>query len=141
MIYSKACEYAIRAMTYLARHSDRMCLAKEISSSEEIPHYFLSKILQSLAREGLLKSTKGPGGGFQLAKSAKSITLYHIKKAVDGVNDLEECAVGLARCNDEVPCPLHDTFQPLREQIKQYLKETTLADMAQAVEAKRTGAK
>jgi len=137
MIYSKACEYAIRAMTYLARHPNRMCLAKEISSNEEIPHYFLSKILQSLAREGLLKSTKGPGGGFQLAKPAKSITLYHIKKAVDGVNDLEECAVGLARCNDQVPCPLHDTFQPLRQQIKQYLRETTLADMARAVEAKR----
>lgn len=137
MIYSKACEYAIRAMTYLARHSDRMCLAKEISSDEEIPHYFLSKILQSLAREGLLKSTKGPGGGFQLAKPPKAITLYHIKRAVDGVGDLEECAVGLARCNDKMPCPLHDTFQPLRERIKRYLKETTLADMAQAVEAKR----
>jgi Rrf2 family protein len=113
-----------------------MCLAREISAQEEIPHYFLSKILQNLAREGLLKSTKGPGGGFQLAKPAKSITLYHIKRSVDGVSDLEECAVGLARCTDETPCPLHDTFKPLRKQIESYLKGTTLAEMAQAMEEK-----
>lgn len=136
MIYSKACEYAIRAMTHLARRSEEMCLAREISAQEEIPHYFLSKILQNLAREGLLRSTKGPGGGFQLVKPAREITLYDIKAAVDGVADLTECAVGLARCTDETPCPLHDTFKPLRKQIEAYLRSTTLEDMAQAVEAK-----
>ncbi len=137
MIYSNACEYAIRALTYLARNSEQACLAKEISQGEKIPHYFLSKILQDLARKGLLKSMKGPGGGFRLAKSAEKLTLYEIKKAIDGVADLDECAVGLARCNDHMPCPLHDTFKPLREQIKEYLQTTTLADMASAVEKKR----
>jgi len=137
MIYSKACEYAIRALTHLARHPERLCLAKEISQKEEIPHYFLSKILQSLAREGLLKSVKGPGGGFKLAKPPEEFTLYEIKEAVDGVADLEECAVGLERCDDETPCPLHETFKPIREQIKAYLRTTTLADMARAVEKKR----
>jgi len=138
MIYSKACEYAIRALTYLARHPERPCLAKEISQSEGIPHYFLSKILQNLARSGLLRSAKGPGGGFQLAKPAKEFTLYEIKAAVDGVADLEECAVGLERCDDEVPCPLHETFKPLRQRIKRYLEETTLEAMARAVEEKKS---
>jgi Rrf2 family protein len=137
MIYSKACEYAIRALTYLARHPDRSCLAKEIAQHEGIPHYFLSKILQNLARDGLLRSAKGPGGGFQLAKPPKEFTLYEIKAAVDGVADLEECAVGLERCDDEVPCPLHETFKPLRERIKRYLEETTLEAMAKAVEEKK----
>ncbi len=136
MIYSKACEYAIRAMTHLARHSDRLCLAREVSTQEEIPQYFLSKILQNLARDGLLKSMKGPGGGFQLMKPAGEITLYDIKAAVDGVADLTECAVGLGCCTDETPCPLHDTFKPLREQIERYLQSTTLEEMAQAVEVK-----
>ncbi len=137
MIYSKACEYGIRALTYLARHPNRLCLAKEISQSEGIPHYFLSKILQNLARQGVLRSVKGPGGGFQLAKDPEELTLYDIKALLDGTQDLDECAVGLGRCTDETPCPLHDAFQPLRERIKRYLKETTLADMARAVEAKR----
>jgi Rrf2 family iron-sulfur cluster assembly transcriptional regulator len=138
MIYSNACEYAIRALTYLAQHPGQFCLAKEISQSEKIPHYFLSKILQDLARAGLLKSVKGPGGGFQLAKPAAKFTLYEIKKAVDGVADLDECAVGLSRCNDAMPCPLHETFKPLREQMRTYLQTTTLAAMADAVERKRS---
>jgi len=140
MIYSKACEYAIRALTYLARHFDRSCLVKEISNHEEIPHYFLGKILQSLARDGLLKSAKGPGGGFKLAKSPEELTLLEIKEAVDGVADLEECAVGLEKCDDETPCPLHETFKPIREQIKAYLRTTTLSDMARAVEEKHKNA-
>lgn len=137
MIYSNACEYGIRAMTFLARHHDELHLARNIAEAEEIPYYFLSKILQSLARDGLLKSTKGRGGGFQLAKSPERITLHHIKVSIDGADDLKECAVGLARCNDSQPCPLHDTFKPLRENIQRYLKETTLSEMAKAVESKQ----
>ena len=137
MIYSNACEYAIRAMTYLARNPSALHLAREIAEEEEIPYYFLSKILQNLARDGLLKSTKGRGGGFELAKKPESIKLYDIKVSIDGDVDLYECAVGLAKCNDRQPCPLHDTFKPLRERIKRYLKETSLSEMAFAVEEKR----
>ncbi|MBI1729109.1 Rrf2 family transcriptional regulator [Candidatus Acetothermia bacterium] len=137
MIYSNACEYAIRAMTHLAKKPDELHLAREIAQDETIPYYFLSKILQTLAKNGLLSSTKGRGGGFQLAKAPEKISLYDIKVCIDGALDLDECAVGLARCSDKQPCPLHDTFKPLRERIRAYLKETSLAHMAVAVEAKR----
>ncbi len=137
MIYSNACEYAIRALAHLARHPDQLHLAREIAESERIPYYFLSKILQTLARQGLLRSAKGRGGGFELAKAPNRISLYDIKVCIDGDNDLYECAVGLSRCNDKQPCPLHDTFKPLREMIQTYLKETTLADMSDAVNKKR----
>lgn len=137
MIYSKQCAYAIRALTYLARHPNERCRAQEISQEDGIPYYFLSQTLQGLVRDGLLHSTKGPGGGFQLARPAKAITLYEIKQAVDGVADLEECAVGLERCTERVPCPLHSTFEPLRERMRRYLQETNLAMMAQTVEEKQ----
>jgi len=137
MIYSKECEYAIRAMTYLAQHAERRCLAREISEKENLPHHFLSKILQTLAREKLVDSAKGPNGGFQLSKPAKNITLYHIKAFVDGVDDLNDCAVGLSKCNDDMPCPLHDDFKPIRERIKNYLKNTSLADMTKALSKKK----
>lgn len=138
MIYSKACEYGIRALTHLARQPGQLAVVRDISDAEDIPHYFLGKILQTMAKEGLVRSTKGPGGGFTLATSAEEITLYRIKAAIDGVDDLTECAVGLAQCNDQMPCPLHDTFSPLRERIKTYLQTTTLAAMADAVDRKQT---
>jgi len=137
MIYSNACEYAIRGMTYLARSPKELHLAREIAEREEIPYFFLSKILQTLAKAGLLKSIKGRGGGFQLAKSPEKITLYDIKVCIDGAADLDACAVGLSRCSDKQPCPLHDTFKPLRASIRSYLKETSLADMSRAVTKKR----
>ena len=141
MIYSNACEYAIRAMTYLARRPNQLHLAREIAEEEEIPYYFLSKILQNLARDGLLKSTKGRGGGFELAKKPGRVKLYDIKVSIDGDADLSDCAVGLGKCDDKQPCPLHDTFKPLRESIRQYLKDTSLIDMAEAVEEKRKSMK
>jgi len=137
LLYSKECEYAIRALTHLAHHPDRRCLAKEIAEAEDVPYYFLSKILQNLARDGFLSSAKGPKGGFQLARPAPEVTLYDIRASVDGVDDLDACAAGLARCNDRMPCPLHESFKPLRERIKTYLQGTDLAAMTAAVERKR----
>ncbi|MFB6285420.1 MAG: Rrf2 family transcriptional regulator [Candidatus Bipolaricaulia bacterium] len=140
MIYSKACEYGIRAMTHLALHPDERSVVRDISADEDVPHYFLGKILQTLAKHGLVSSTKGPGGGFGLAKPAAEITLYDIRAAIDGNDDLYACAVGYESCSTESPCALHDDFEPLRDQIIDYLQSTTLAAMANAVESKRTSA-
>lgn len=138
MIYSKACEYGIRAMTHLALHPDERSVVRDISDSEDVPHYFLGKILQTLAKHGLVSSTKGPGGGFGLAKPADEITLYDIRGAIDGNDDLYACAVGYEGCTAQSPCALHHDFEPLRDQIIDYLQSTTLAAMATAVESKRT---
>jgi Rrf2 family protein len=138
MIHSSACEYAIRAMTYVAGHeSGKRLLARDISEHEKIPGPFLGKIFQTLVRAGLLKSSKGPGGGFSLAKDASAITLYDIYRAIDGTTYLDACAVGLARCSDEMPCPLHERWKPIREKIRTYLEATSLADMAAATRKKR----
>jgi Rrf2 family protein len=138
MIQSTACEYAIRAMTYLAAFEPgQRVLARDVSAHEKVPGPFLGKIFQTLVRSNLLTSNKGPGGGFALARSARDIKLFDIYQAIDGTAYLDACAVGLARCSDETPCPLHDRWKPIRERIRQYLETTTLADMAQATQAKR----
>lgn len=149
MLYSRACEYAIRALTYLALRDRRARSAcsrrrhplKEIAAQEEIPPGFLAKILQALVRAGLLVSWRGPQGGFSLARPARQITLYHIRAAIDGTEDLERCAAGLTLCSDSTPCPLHRHWKPLRLQISSYLKSTTLADMAQALQEGRAQAR
>lgn len=138
MIYSNACEYGIRALVYLVeRGGGKRVLLRDIAKNEDIPGPFLGKVFQTLVKAGLLKSTKGPGGGYEMARSADSVTLYDILCTIDGDKDLEGCAVGLSECTDEQRCPLHDSWQPIRESIKTYLMNTTLVDMASAVEKKR----
>jgi len=142
MLYSSACEYAIRAMTHLALEAaepdrNRMCSVKVIAENEHIPQPFLGKIFQTLVRAQLVQSAKGPHGGFALARAADEISLYEIRVIIDGVADLERCAIGLPRCSDETRCPHHPSWKVLRNQIKKYLQQTTLRDVAQAAESHR----
>jgi len=138
VLYSSACGYATRALIYLAAQPPgAFSQAREIAAAEEIPEAFLGKILQDLVRAGLLHSAKGPHGGYALARPAAAITLLAIKQLIDGTSDLEACASGLGRCSDDMPCPQHERFKPLREGIRRYLATTTVADMAQALAEKR----
>lgn len=138
MIYSKPCEYAIRALSYLARFPpDQATQGKEIAKAEGLPAPVLGKVLQELVRKGLLESRRGPGGGFRLARRPQLITLRDVVAAIDGLDQFLECAVGLERCSDESPCPLHDTWKGLRTQMMKYLEATTLDDMATAVARKK----
>ena len=138
MIYSKPCEYAIRALAYLAQRRDGTAArGEEIARAEKIPAPVLGKILQKLVRRGLLESRRGPGGGYRLARRAELITLRDVVGAIDGLDQFLECAVGLERCADDAPCPLHDTWKSLRTQMMNYLETTTLSEMAQAVARKK----
>jgi Rrf2 family protein len=138
MLYSKPCEYAIRALAYMARepHS-RAVTGREIARAEKLPAPILGKILQDLARRGLLRSRRGPGGGFVLARPARKITLRDIVEATDGLEQFRDCAVGLERCSDESPCPLHDSWKSVRRRFERYLERTTLEAMARAVVRKK----
>ena len=138
MIYSRPCEQAIRALAYLAQRSDRRSAqAREIAAAENIPAPVLGKILQELVRKGLLESRRGPGGGFRLARRPELITLRDVVAALDGLDQFLECAVGLASCDDDAPCPLHDTWKGLRSQLLTYLETTNLAAMASAILRKK----
>jgi Rrf2 family protein len=138
MIYSRSAEYAIRAFVHLARVPDgRFAMVKQIAEHEEIPSHFLAKILQQLARKGLLRSSKGPTGGFSLRQAPGDISLLNIVEALDGLADYQKCASGLAECNDEQACGMHDSWKALRSRIMEYLEHTSIADVAAALDEKR----
>ncbi len=138
MLYSKTCEHAIRALAYLAsRPAGDLCLVDEIAEAEDLPRPFTSKILRDLVRAGLLTSSRGPGGGYALARDPEDVSLLEIQQIIDGVGILDRCAVGLAACNEFAPCPLHDEFEPLREEIRTYLSGTTVEQMSKALKRKR----
>jgi Rrf2 family iron-sulfur cluster assembly transcriptional regulator len=138
MIYSRSAEYAIRAFVHLAQVPDgKYAMVKNIAAEEEIPSHFLAKILQQLARKGLLRSSKGPTGGFCLRVASDEIRLVDIVEALDGLGEYQKCAAGLAECSDDMPCPLHDSWKAVRSRIMDYLGRNTIADLAKALEQKR----
>jgi len=138
MIYSRSSEYAIRAFVHLAQVPDgKYAMVKQIAAEEEIPSHFLAKILQQLARKGLLRSSKGPTGGFTLRVPADEIRLVDIVEALDGLGEYQKCTSGLAECSDDMPCALHDSWKALRSRIMDYLGRNTIADLAKTLEQKR----
>ena len=136
MIFSRPCEYAIRALTHMAASPAEITSALEIAKAEDVPLPVLSKVLQELVRKGLLESRRGPGGGFRLSRRPELITLRDIVAAIDGLDHFMDCVAGLKVCSEEASCPLHKTWSGMRTQILSSLETTTLAQMSQAAQKK-----
>ena len=130
MIYSRSAEYAIRACAYLADVEEgRYAMVKNIARDCSISTHFLAKVLQGLARKGLLRSSKGPTGGFALGRPADDIKLLDLVDAIDGLSEHQRCPGGMAECNDEAQCGMHDSWKELRERIGHYLEDTSILDL------------
>lgn len=133
---SNTCKYAIRAVTYLAMNEEegKKIGIKEISKNLEIPSPFLGKILQVLAKQKMLKSTKGPHGGFSLGKEPQKISLLDIVEVVDGLDFFNECLIGIRVCDREPEhrkiCPFHNIADPLKEEVYKLYKNTTIDSLA-----------
>jgi Rrf2 family iron-sulfur cluster assembly transcriptional regulator len=130
-MFSKACEYAIRASLYISIKSiDGSKLGiKEIAKEIDSPAHFTAKILQTLTREGIISSIKGPNGGFFLDPKAKPVSLNEIVKAIDGENILHSCSLGLKECSDKFPCPIHNDIKLYKERLRKIMKEKTLQQL------------
>nr|WP_067054038.1 Rrf2 family transcriptional regulator [Mucilaginibacter sp. L294] len=129
-IFSKTCEYALRAVFYLAYTTvkGKKVGIKEIAEKIDSPESFLAKILQDLGRKGLISSAKGPHGGFYIEESELSRPLSDIVEAVDGHSLFTGCALGLKQCSEINPCPLHNEFKEIRSRIRQLLDSSTIGN-------------
>ncbi len=131
MVFSNSTEYAIRAVTHLAfLPAGTLAGAREISRAEKIPMPFLWKILQKLCHQKLVRSFKGLRGGYELARPADQITLQDLMAATNGAALEGRCVLGLAQCDEENPCPLHDQWKEIRVQMQDMLEKTTVAELA-----------
>lgn len=129
-IFSKTCEYAIRAVFYIAnntRNGERVMI-KEIAVGIASPEHFLAKILQDLSRRGIIQSVKGPHGGFFIDVANYKLPLAEIVSAVDGNGLFTGCAMGLEYCSEISPCPLHHEFKAIRDRMHSMLENTTIGD-------------
>ena len=129
-IFSKTCEYAMRSVFFIAHKTadgGRVGI-KEIAAGIDSPEPFLAKILQDLSRRGIVQSAKGPNGGFYLDESALKRPLSDIVEAVDGNGIFVGCGLGLKQCSELSPCPLHNEFKSIRNQIQHSLQTTTIGE-------------
>jgi len=127
-MFSKTCEYGIRAMIYIAKQSKNNVKVgvKDIAAGISSPEYFIAKILQELTRKGLLLSFKGPTGGFYLDEKALQCSIADIVRAIDGDKIFSGCGLGLDYCSESKPCPIHHEFKKIREDMSNMLNNTKL---------------
>lgn len=132
---SKTCEYGIKALLFVSQKSRTGRVGvKEIAQAIDSPEPFIAKILQDLARKGLVLSAKGPSGGFYLDEAGMKTTLAEIVYAIDGDKLFTGCGLGLKSCSAKNPCPIHDQFVEVRKQIKTMMQSSTLGDYKTALE-------
>jgi Rrf2 family iron-sulfur cluster assembly transcriptional regulator len=129
-VITKTGLHAVRAMVALARlpegtYAGATSIAKEIGA----PPNYLGKLLQSLAREGLVQSQKGLGGGFQLTRAPRAISLLDVVEPIEQVSRWSGCILGHPQCSDEVPCAIHDRWKNVRNAYLRLLQQTTIADL------------
>ena len=141
MIFSKACEYAIRATLHIALQSiegNRSSL-RDISAEIGSPEAYTSKILQQLVRSGVISSAKGAAGGFMIEpRRMNRLMLEDIVAAIDGKFDNDLCVIGMKACSQKHPCPVHDQYKHIKSGIRSMLQNTSLYEMCNGLKEGRT---
>lgn len=131
-MFSKSCEYGIRASIYIAEQSllDKKVSLKEVAKAINSPEAYTSKILQQLALNKIINTDKGPTGGFSMDKTTiEEVKLSAVVFAIDGDNVYHGCALGLSSCSENMPCPVHAQFKSIRDDLKAMLETTTMKSL------------
>ena len=130
-MWSQTSEYALRAATYIARYGeDGPVLAREIAADMGISHQYLQKVLRGLVLSGVLSSSRGTRGGFQLCRPAQRVCLFDVIEPFDKTVSRRMCPFGNPHCGVRNPCPVHSEWSKVSDAMKRFLKTTTLADLA-----------
>ncbi len=135
-MFSKTCEYAIRALIFIAQRSrdGHKVGIREVAEGINSSEFFIAKILHDLTKKELVQSQKGPSGGFYLNKQAFKTSIAEIVIAIDGNHIFSGCGLGLDQCSEKQPCPIHFKFKQLRKDLFQMLKSTRIGDFKEQLE-------
>lgn len=137
---SNASKYAIRAVLFLAEKSskDNKFGANEIAETLEIPSHFIAKLLQQLAKNKIISSSKGPNGGFYLTPKNLKLKVCDLLKVIELKNVFEGCFLGLPTCGDENPCPVHYIVKDFKINILKKFEQQTIQDLSTEIKEKGT---
>lgn len=128
---SATTRYGLSIVGHLVNNGDRWSTAKEIADGTGVPANYLGKILSRLAREGLVDSLKGWGGGFRIRPDALERPIMDLVVMLEGraAGGPPSCIFGLPNCDAERPCPLHDQWRQVRETYERMLRNTSIGSL------------
>jgi len=137
-ILSKPSVYALRALLYLvSKEKDKEFVSiRELSEQLDISFHFLTKILQKLSENGLIRSSRGATGGVILKQAASSITISKIVMIMEGNDFFDKCILGLPGCGTKKPCPMHAFWKETKSSIKETFENTTLKELGRQTKIK-----
>src|SRR3989338_10675786 len=132
-LYSKGCEHILRIISKIPQDEyGRIFLAKNLCHKSRVPEHSARKELQLLVQKRVLEAVSGPGGGYKFAIHPKKTTLLDVINIVDGKDSLKRCVMGLTECNSKAPCPIHNSWKDLKEDLLREFKKKTLFDLMSA---------
>jgi Rrf2 family protein len=141
MWISGTSQYAIRAVVYVAtRGAEEPVRVGPIATALDVPQNYLSKTLYALARAGVLRSVRGPRGGFQLAVPPDRLTLARVAAPFDDVGE-RHCLLGRSQCGDRSPCAAHARWGSVSDSLQDFFRNTTVADLMDDVSARASRAR
>jgi Rrf2 family protein len=122
-------EYALRAVIHLAGREGRgPTRVEDVAADLDVPRNYLSKILHTLVKRGILTSLRGPRGGFELAVPSTLLSLYDVVAPFEDI-ERRTCLLGRTECSDEAPCSVHGRWKGVATEVALFFRETKLADV------------
>lgn len=127
-MFSQTVEYALRAIVFLATRTPDACTTDQIAQATQVPKPYLSKVLQNLGREGIVRSQRGIGGGVTLLKLPRDLTILEVVNAVEPIARIHTCPLGL-KSHGKNLCPLHRRMDDALASVETAFGGTTLAEI------------
>jgi Rrf2 family protein len=132
---SLTCKTAIKAVIYLASkfESAERSGIKEIAEFIDASEHTVGKMLQTLVKEEVINSAKGPNGGFYITAKQKKQPIINIIEAIDGKEVFKQCGLGLSKCASTHPCPIHNDYKAVRDLFEKLCREKKMNDLCEPV--------
>ena len=129
MKLSKTSEYALRILIFMAKNPEELYTAKYLIEKLTVSDKYLRRLMTDLSKSGFIRSTQGRDGGYTFAKDIHDIFLYDIIDSVEGMEQLNDCALGFNECSCSNPCAMHDDWIIIREKLNKVFNQTKLSDL------------
>lgn len=132
---SLTCKTAIKAVIYLASkyETGEKAGIKEIAEYINASEHTVGKMLQTLVRESVINSSKGPTGGFYITVEQKNQPIINVINSIDGKDVFDQCGLGLSKCSATHPCPIHNDYKIIRDQYKAMCQQKRMSDLCETV--------
>jgi len=132
---SQTCKTAIKAVIYLSRKTElgEKAGIKEVADQINASEHTVGKALQLLVKHGVVNSLKGPTGGFYLTEAQQRQPIFNIVETIEGKGVFKECGLGLSKCSESHPCPIHDDYKVARELIEKIFRERKVKELCDPV--------